>query len=60
MRFEVTHTTSYAYTGPVSLGPHVVRLRPRQDAAQSLLRYDLEVRPQPAGCLLYTSPSPRD
>ena len=49
MRFSLTHTTVYRYTAPVFLEPHVIRLRPRDDAAQRLLSYDLVLDPQPAG-----------
>jgi transglutaminase-like putative cysteine protease len=49
MRFRVVHTTEYGYDGPIALGPHVVRLRPRCDATLHLLRHDLKVDPAPAG-----------
>lgn len=49
MRVSLTHTTVYRYSAPVFLEPHVIRLRPRDDAAQRLLSYDLVLDPQPAG-----------
>lgn len=49
MRFEIAHITSYAYTGPVTLAPHVLRLRPREDASQRLVSFDLDIRPEPQG-----------
>lgn len=48
MRFRVRHETFYNYSSPVSLGPHVLRLRPREDGAQRVLSYSLEIRPEPS------------
>ncbi len=49
MRVSVTHASTYSYSAPVYLEPHVIRLRPRSDGAQKLCRYALTVDPQPAG-----------
>jgi len=49
MIFEVEHHTSYAYDAPVALGPHALRLRPREDGGQHLLRFDLDILPRPMG-----------
>jgi transglutaminase-like putative cysteine protease len=49
MRISVIHSTIYRYDQPVFQEPHTFRLRPRQDAAQNLLRYALEISPSPAG-----------
>jgi transglutaminase-like putative cysteine protease len=49
MRYKITHTTRFAYSGPVFLDPHTVRLRPRCDCTQRLLRYTLDVDPPAAG-----------
>lgn len=49
MIFHVEHDTRYAYSQPVVLEPHVVRLRPRCDAGQRLIRYALDADPQPRG-----------
>src|ERR1700704_1010073 len=54
MNLAVTHTTAYGYATPVSLRPHVFRLRPRCDGALRLLHCKLEVEPKPtalAACL---------
>jgi transglutaminase-like putative cysteine protease len=48
MRFKIRHETFYNYTGPVSLGPHAMRLRPREDGAQRVLSYSLEIKPEPS------------
>ena len=48
MRFRIHHETFYNYTGPVSLGPHAMRLRPREDGAQRVLSYSLEIKPEPS------------
>lgn len=49
MRFEIQHITRYEYSRPVFLEPHVVRLRPRADANQSLEKFSIDVVPSPAG-----------
>lgn len=49
MRIAVTHSTSYRYDSPVYHQPHTFRLRPREDGAQHLVRFDLEISPPPAG-----------
>lgn len=49
MIFHVQHLTHYTYSQPVVLEPHVVRLRPRCDAGQRLLHYELTVSPKPGG-----------
>jgi transglutaminase-like putative cysteine protease len=48
MRFRIRHETFYNYTAPVSLGPHAMRLRPREDGAQRVLSYSLEIKPEPS------------
>jgi transglutaminase-like putative cysteine protease len=48
VRFDVVHETRYTYTMPVSLGPHVLRLRPREDGAQRILSFSIELSPQPS------------
>lgn len=47
MRFVASHTTRFRYSQPVYLEPHVIRLRPRCDSFQRLLRYRLRVTPEP-------------
>jgi transglutaminase-like putative cysteine protease len=48
MRFRIRHETHYRYGAPVALGPHVLRLRPREDGVQRLIGFDLEIFPAPA------------
>jgi transglutaminase-like putative cysteine protease len=43
------HSTVYRYDAPVNLEPHTIRLRPRDDAAQRLVRHQLSISPDPAG-----------
>jgi len=45
--YKTTHATTYTYERPVTLSPHVLRLRPRSDVAQTLHRFSLETDPQP-------------
>src|SRR6186997_112767 len=49
MRITVIHRTHYRYSAPVFLEPHVIRLRPREDPAQRLGSWKLEITPTPAG-----------
>ncbi|MBY0505821.1 MAG: transglutaminase family protein [Bryobacteraceae bacterium] len=49
MKISVTHLTVYRYQAPVLLEPHIFRLRPRNNGAQRLLAFDLQVSPAPAG-----------
>ena len=49
MRISVLHSTVYRYDAPVVLEPHTFRLRPRADAAQHLLQFQLDLAPAPAG-----------
>ena len=49
MTFEIRHTTRYTFGKPVFLEPHLLRLRPRSDAVQRLVHFDLSVFPEPAG-----------
>lgn len=49
MRFEIAHTTTYRYDREVFPEPHVLRLRPRSDPAQTLERFSIRVTPNPAG-----------
>lgn len=47
MRYRIRHFTCYSYSQPVLLKPHVLRLRPRSDAAQTLQQFQLTVTPDP-------------
>ena len=49
MNYNIIHTTTYTYTQPVDLAPHIIRLRPRSDAFQTLHSFSIEVFPEPAG-----------
>ncbi|MBN8626949.1 MAG: transglutaminase family protein, partial [Planctomycetes bacterium] len=53
MLFHIKHATRYRYSRPVFCDPMTIRLRPREDAAQRLLRYNLWIDPQPAGMSEY-------
>lgn len=46
----ITHETRYVYARSVFLEPQTIRLRPRSDTTQRLLRFTLEISPLPAGC----------
>ncbi|MDA0207219.1 MAG: transglutaminase family protein [Acidobacteria bacterium] len=48
MKFLVEHGIEYAYSIPVFLEPHTIRLRPRNDPAQREISFQLEITPQPA------------
>ncbi|MGA7933391.1 MAG: transglutaminase family protein [Kovacikia sp.] len=47
MRYQISHTTTYNYSRPVTLLPHVIRLRPRSDSCQTLRSFSLLVSPTP-------------
>lgn len=47
MRVRIQHTTRYAYSHPVTLHPHLVRLAPAPHVAESLLTYNLQLSPEP-------------
>ena len=49
MLFRIEHRTSYRFSRPVFLEPHILHLRPRCDFFQSLREFSLEVTPPPAG-----------
>jgi len=48
MIFEVAHTTRFSYSRPIFLEPMTVRLRPRSDVTQRLLRFEISASPPPA------------
>lgn len=45
VRYQISHTTTYRYSQPVTLQPHMVRLRPRSDGHQTLQSFTLQVAP---------------
>ncbi len=45
MRLSITHTTTYHYTAPVSLSPHLLYLRPRESTRLRLHNYELVCTP---------------
>lgn len=47
MLYQISHTTTYHYSQPVNLFPHVVRLRPRSDNHQTLQSFSMLVTPSP-------------
>ncbi len=49
MRFLIQHRLHYRYGRPVFLEPHTVRLTPRQDPGQRLLRHSLQLGAEASG-----------
>jgi transglutaminase-like putative cysteine protease len=49
MKINVTHNTVYRYDFTVFLEPHIFRLRPRMNAAQQVLAFEIRITPMPAG-----------
>lgn len=47
--FHIEHQTSYHYSRPVFIEPHIVRLRPRSDWRQALHSFHLQLEPAPVG-----------
>jgi transglutaminase-like putative cysteine protease len=53
MLFHIKHASRFRYTRPVFCEPMTLRLRPREDASQRLLRHHVWVDPKPAGMTEY-------
>ncbi len=49
MQFNIQHQTRYRYSRPVQLSPQQLRFRPRDDGAQRVISYQLEILPTPQG-----------
>lgn len=49
MRISITHNTTYKYNEDVFLDPHTIRLRPKCDASQTLISFEIEIDPGPDG-----------
>lgn len=49
MDFTIVHSTSYAYPQAVTLGPHLLRLRPRNTGEQQVNNFELKIHPEPVG-----------
>lgn len=49
MRYQIQHQTIYQYNQGVYLQPHLLRLKPRSDAWQTLKTWRWEMQPTPAG-----------
>ncbi len=48
MNFEISHRTVYRYSAPVSHSDHLLHLKPRPHARQTVLRHNLLIDPAPA------------
>jgi transglutaminase-like putative cysteine protease len=60
MLFHVRHALHYAYERPVFLEPMTLRLTPRHDPSQRLLRHSLQVREVPSGSSRVLEPDGTD
>ena len=49
MFYSISHRIQYAYSRAVFIEPCVLRLRPRSDCTQNLLRWEARIDPTPAG-----------
>jgi transglutaminase-like putative cysteine protease len=49
VRFAGEHHIAYGYDRPVFLEPHTLRLRPRSDPMQEVVRFELRMSPHPDG-----------
>ena len=47
IRVALNHVTKYTYDRPVTLMPHVVRLRPAPHARTPVVSYSLSIEPTP-------------
>jgi transglutaminase-like putative cysteine protease len=48
VNYRIKHRLTYTYASPAVLGPHILRLRPRDDGSQRMLDQNLVVEPQPS------------
>jgi transglutaminase-like putative cysteine protease len=48
VNFRIKHRLTYHYASPAVLGPHILRLRPRDDGSQRVLDQNLTVEPLPS------------
>jgi transglutaminase-like putative cysteine protease len=53
MLFHIKHTSRYRYSKAVFCEPFTIRLRPREDGMQRLIRYHLSIDPEPTGLCEY-------
>ncbi|WP_299489489.1 transglutaminase family protein [Acaryochloris sp. IP29b_bin.137] len=49
MDFTIVHSTTYTYAQAVTLGPHLLRLRPRSTEEQQVRGFHLQISPEPVG-----------
>lgn len=49
MLFTIIHNTHYRYTHPVQLSPQLLRFHPRDDGAQRVINYQLNISPPTLG-----------
>jgi transglutaminase-like putative cysteine protease len=49
LKYQISHMTHYAFSQPVHLAPHTLRLCPRSDAAQHLQSFQYQILPMPTG-----------
>src|SRR6185369_6436206 len=47
LHVALTHRTEYRYERPVSVGPHIIRLRPAPHCRTPILVYSLSITPTP-------------
>ena len=44
-RYKIIHRTYYNFSGPITLGLHTLRLRPREDHELRIEAFDLKIEP---------------
>ena len=49
MHYKIVHKTAYTYSESVRLSPHILKLRSRSNAEQTLHRFQLDIDPSPLG-----------
>jgi transglutaminase-like putative cysteine protease len=54
MRWKIVHELTYRYSRPVAIDAQTIRLQPRRDARQQLLRFKLNIKPKPSFQTHYT------
>jgi len=56
MHLKIEHTLSYHYSPPVTLDMQIIRLRPRPDTRQQVLKFNLDIMPSPSFITHHTDP----
>lgn len=60
MKIKVKHTIEYSYSTPVYLENHYIKLKPKNDNTQNILKYEIDIAPEPQKCTFTKDVSDND